>query len=139
MRGDLYRSRLSFAVGPAMFIAGSDRRGDAVFMVLRVAGLCLILSAATAAGMTAAWATEDGERQCYSRAETRERIHAEKLAEPFAVVKSTAAAMRAEALGARLCRADGAFIYEINLLDRNGRIIHAVVDAVTGRLKNQPR
>ena len=47
--------------------------------------------------------------------------------------------MRAEALGARLCRADGAFIYEINLLDRNGRIIHAVVDAVTGRLKNQPR
>lgn len=121
-----------------MFIVGSDRRGDAVFMVLRVAGLCLIL-AASAAGTTAACAAEDGERQCYSRTETRERIHAEGLTEPFAVVKSTAAALRAEALGARLCRSDGAFVYEINLLDRNGRIIHAVVDAVTGRLKNQPR
>lgn len=121
-----------------MFIAGSDRRGDAVSMVLRVAGLCLILAATSAAGMTAR-AAEDGGRQCYSRAETRERIHAEGLAEPFAVVKSTAGALRAEALGARLCRSDGAFVYEINLLDRNGRIIHAVVDAVTGRLRNQPR
>lgn len=122
-----------------MFMTGSDRRGDVVSMILRVVGLCLILAAATAAEMTAACAAEDGGRQCYSRAETRERIHAEGLTEPFGVVKSTAAALRAEALGARLCRSDGAFVYEINLLDRNGRIIHAVVDAVTGRLKNQPR
>ena len=121
-----------------MFIAGSGQREENLSMLLRIAGPCLIL-AALAAGATGTRAAEDGERQCYSRAETRERIHAERLAEPFAVVKSTAGALRAEALGARLCRSQGALVYEINLLDRNGRIIHAVVDAATGRLKTQPR
>lgn len=81
----------------------------------------------------AAQAEAVGERQCFSREETRERIHAERLAEPFAIVRKTAGAMKAEALGARLCRTDGTFVYEINLLDRDGRVIHAVVDAATGR------
>ena len=59
--------------------------------------------------------------------------------EPFNIVRSTAGAMHADALGAKLCRMDGDFVYEINLLDRNGRIIRATVDAATGRPRPLPR
>lgn len=103
-------------------------------MVSRMVGFCLILAATSAS----AGAAEDGERRCYSKVETREHIHEERLAEPFAVIRATAGALRAEALGARLCRSNGTTVYEIDLLDRSGRIIHAIVDAATGRLKTKP-
>lgn len=104
-------------------------------MVSRIVAVCVILAVPS----VAAGAAEDGVDRCYSKAETREHIHAERLADPFAVIRTTAGAMRAEALGARLCRSDGALVYEIDLLDRGGRIIHAVVDAATGRLKTKPQ
>lgn len=101
-------------------------------MILRIAGLCFVAFAAVPAAA-------QGERLCFSREESRERIHAERLVEPFNVVRSTAGAMHADALGAKLCRTDGNFVYEINLLDRNGRVIRATVDATTGRPRPMPR
>lgn len=101
-------------------------------MVLRIAGLVLLALSATPAAA-------GGERLCLSREESRERIHAERLAEPFGVVRSTAGAMHAEALGAKLCRTNGNLVYEISLLDKNGRVVRATVDAATGRLRPLPR
>jgi hypothetical protein len=100
-------------------------------MVLRIASLLIALAAVPGRA--------EGERLCFSREESRERIHAERLAEPFNVVRSTAGAMHADALGAKLCRTDGNFVYEINLLDPNGRVVHATVDAATGRPRPLPR
>ncbi len=101
-------------------------------MKLRIACLGIVLIAAPA------MAAEDGDRLCFSKAETRERIKAERLAEPFAVVRSTAGAVRGEALDARLCRSNGTLVYEISVLDRNGRVIRSTVDAATGRPQSTP-
>ena len=101
-------------------------------MKLRIAflGAGLVVSAAAA---------QDGDRLCFSKAETRERIKAERLAEPFAVVRSTAGAVHGDALDARLCRSNGTLVYEISVLDRNGRVIRTTVDAATGRPQSKPQ
>ena len=102
-------------------------------MKLRIASLCLVLCTATAV------AGEDGDRLCFSKTETRERIRSEHLAEPFAIVRSTAGAVHGDALGARLCRDNGVLFYEISVLDRNGRVIRTTVDATTGRPQAKPQ
>ena len=71
--------------------------------------------------------------QCLTAAETREEIHARHLIEPFAALKSAQAQFKAEALTAKLCRLGDAWVYEISLLHRDGRFIHALYDAATGK------
>ncbi len=78
-------------------------------------------------------------RVCFSAAETRERIRAERLVEPIFVVRSTAGAIGADALTAKLCRVDGAMVYEVDFLRRDGRVTHVTIDAVTGVPKVRPR
>ena len=55
------------------------------------------------------------------------------LLEPFAVLKSAAAQFKAEALSAKLCHLDDEFVYEIALLHRDGRFVHVVMNATTGK------
>jgi uncharacterized membrane protein YkoI len=81
--------------------------------------------------------SEKGERTCFSRAETHQRIHEDGLVDPLKIVRNTAGAFHAEALGAKLCKTDGTFTYEINLLDRDGRVIRATINAVTGAAVSQ--
>lgn len=71
--------------------------------------------------------------QCLTPAETREEIRARHLIEPFAALKSAQAQFKAEALTAKLCRQGDAWVYEISLLHRDGRFIHALFDAATGK------
>ena len=72
-------------------------------------------------------------RQCFSTPETRERIIADRLAEPFALMRSAADSNRADAIGAKLCSSDGELVYEINLLRHDGRLIQRVFNAATGK------
>jgi uncharacterized membrane protein YkoI len=91
--------------------------------------------AASAAEATAA-ATEvhaTPKAICLPPNETREEIKARRLLEPFAVLKSAAAQFKAEALSAKLCRLDEEFVYEIALLHRDGRFVHVVMNAATGK------
>ena len=87
---------------------------------------------ALVAGVASAVA-QPAPRTCYSAAETREKISSEKLAEPFPLMRAQAAEHRAEAIGARLCSAGEALFYEIDLLRKDGRLIHSKLDAVTGK------
>ncbi|VTZ28574.1 conserved hypothetical protein [Methylocella tundrae] len=73
-------------------------------------------------------------RRCFSTGETREKIGANELSEPFRAMQKAAARLQAEALGAKLCRWSDAFVYEISLLRRDGRIIRTYVDAKTGQI-----
>jgi hypothetical protein len=115
-------------------MAGSDRgRHDGL---MRVLGYGVFLSIGL---MTAPAFAQAPDMTCFNPAETRERIHADRLAEPFQVVRTTAGALHAEALGARLCRTEGTLVYQINLLGRDGRVIRATVDAVTGVQKTHGR
>lgn len=74
------------------------------------------------------------ERRCYSTGETREKIAANELSEPFRAMQKAAARLQAEALGAKLCRSRDALVYEISLLRHDGRIIRSYVDAKTGQV-----
>ena len=72
-------------------------------------------------------------RACLSPAESREEIKAKHLLEPYAVLKSAAAQYRAEALSAKLCRTGDEYLYEIALLHRDGKYMHVVMNALTGK------
>ncbi|SFK12631.1 PepSY domain-containing protein [Methylocapsa palsarum] len=78
-------------------------------------------------------AEPQSERLCYSTAETRDKIAADGLSEPFRTMQSAAAKAQAEAIGAKLCRRSDELVYEISLLRWDGRVIQIIVDAKTGR------
>lgn len=73
-------------------------------------------------------------RPCLPPNETREEIKARHFLEPFAVLKSASSQFKAEALSAKLCHLGDEFVYEITLLHRDGRLVHAVMSASTGKL-----
>jgi hypothetical protein len=75
---------------------------------------------------------------CFPTGETREEIKAHRLLEPFAALKGAEKAVgKAEALSAKLCRlASEEYVYEIALLHRDGRLVHVVMNAVSGKLVN---
>ena len=102
---------------------------------MRLLGIQLIALALSAAG--GAVAQDDNrpvpERACFSAPETREKILANGLADPFALLRSQAAEQRAEPIAVKLCRQGDAYVYEIDLLRRDGRLIHSRVDARSGR------
>jgi uncharacterized membrane protein YkoI len=100
--------------------------------------LALILGALSLDAPTSSRAAEPEARGstrliCLPQSETREEIKAHHLLEPFAVLKSAAAQFKAEALSARLCHIGDEFVYEIALLHRDGRFVHAVMNAATGK------
>ncbi len=74
------------------------------------------------------------ERACFNAPETREKILAHGLADPFALLRAQAAEQRADPISVKLCRHGDVFIYEIDLLRRDGRLVHSRVDARSGRL-----
>jgi hypothetical protein len=73
-----------------------------------------------------------GPRSCYTSSETRERVVAQKLREPFELMRKAAAMTHAEALTGKLCRWREQDIYEITLLRNDGRVIHVFLNAATG-------
>ena len=78
--------------------------------------------------------TSSAEHECYSTAQTREKIAAHKLADPFRLLVSAANRYDAEPLGVRLCRHKEQYVYEINLLRVNGRVVHVFSNALTGQV-----
>lgn len=102
---------------------------------MRILGIPLLFLAMSAAGGAVA---EDvnrpvPDRACFSAPETREKILANGLADPFALLRAQAAEQRAEPIAVKLCRQGDIYIYEIDLLRRDGRLIHSRVDAHSGR------
>lgn len=92
--------------------------------------ILLILGAASVTqGTRAETAREHG---CYSTAETRDKIVAHGLSDPFRAVRATARSMQAEAIGVKLCHWSEDLVYEISLLRREGHLVHVFVDAKSG-------
>jgi hypothetical protein len=122
------------------FIRHSAAAGKTLAMSPAWTMICL-LSLAVLLGAPAARAAEATATEvhaapkaiCLPPNETREEIKARRLLEPFAVLKSAAAQFKAEALSAKLCHLDDEFVYEIALLHSNGRFVHVVMNATTGK------
>jgi uncharacterized membrane protein YkoI len=74
------------------------------------------------------------KRACLPSSESREEIKTRHFIEPFAVLKAASAQFKAEALSAKLCHLGDEFVYEITLLHRDGRLVHAVMSATNGKL-----
>ena len=74
---------------------------------------------------------------CFPTGESREEIKAHRLLEPFVALKGAEKAVgKAEALSAKLCRLGEEYVYEVALLHRDGRLVHVVMSALTGKLVN---
>jgi uncharacterized membrane protein YkoI len=85
-------------------------------------------------GSGAAARTEvEHEHVCFSAAETRDKILALGLFEPFHAMRSAAGRLQAEALGVKLCRWSDELVYELSLLRHDGRVIRVFIDAKTGQ------
>ena len=78
--------------------------------------------------------TSLAEHECYSAAQTREKIAAHKLVDPFRLLVNAASRYDADPLGVRLCRHKEQYVYEINLLRVNGRVVHVFANALTGQV-----
>lgn len=96
---------------------------------------CVLIAAGCALGAEAA-AVAPTRPVCLSGSETREEIAAHRLLQPFAVLKSAAAIVKAEALSAKLCKLGEDFVYEIALLHHDGRLVHLMMNATTGKVVN---
>ena len=91
-----------------------------------------VIVAAYLGSIAAARAEPKPDRVCFSTPETREKILAHGLIEPFRVMRSAASRSQAEAIGIKLCRWSEELVYEMSLLRRDGRVIHVNVNAKTG-------
>ena len=96
---------------------------------------CVFFAAPRAFGAEAA-AVAPARPVCLNGSETREEISAHRLLQPFAVLKSAATIAKAEALSAKLCKLGDDFVYEIALLHHDGRLVHLVMNATTGKVIN---
>ena len=122
------------------FISHSGAGGEGWGMGLRsrivlALGFCALGLGAPAGSRASEVEGHSGvKRACLAPSETREEIKARHLLEPFAVLKSAAAQFKAEALSAKLCHLGDELVYEIALLHRDGRLVHVVMNAATGKL-----
>ncbi len=116
---------------PALFIPHSASQRQTSVMILLVFVFALASCAAFCAGALAQPAQQN---QCFSTAETRDKIAAHGLTEPLRSIEKAAAHFQAEALAAKLCRRDDGFVYEISLLRRDGKIVRSLYDAKTGQI-----
>jgi uncharacterized membrane protein YkoI len=96
--------------------------------------LTTVIVAALLGSSVAAWSQAEPERVCFTAAETREKILAHGLFEPFHVMRSAASRLQAEAIVVKLCRLRGELVYELSLLRHDGRVIRLSIDAKTGQL-----
>lgn len=95
--------------------------------------IALMAAAAALSPAPRAGAADSPGLTCFPTAETRQLIVERRLADPFATMLTESVAAHGEPIGARLCRANGELVYEINLLRRDGRVVRVYVDAATGK------
>ena len=72
--------------------------------------------------------------ECLKPADARDELKERHFLEPFVVLRSAAREVKAEALSAKLCHFGDDWVYSIALLHRDGRYVHILMDAVTGRI-----
>ena len=93
---------------------------------LLAAGAAFVCSA-SARGAETVSATE-----CYTVAQTREKIAQHGLADPIPLLRKAGAENQGEPLAARLCRKGEVFIYDITVMHRDGRIERVPINAADG-------
>ena len=95
------------------------------------------LPAALLLGLLAApvFAADSPQRACLSKAEQRAAV-ADRKAIPLAqaIKAQRERGVRAEVVRASLCRGGAGLVYLLVLLDRNGKVTRATIDAANGAI-----
>lgn len=94
----------------------------------------LTLTGLVVAGSASAQTRNEGPLVlvCVSAEESRDLFVADKLVSPLRVMREASRVAQAEPIDIQLCRAQGALVYDVTLLDREGRIVHRLVQAANG-------
>lgn len=69
---------------------------------------------------------------CLSPVETRSQFMANRLVPPVRVMRQSALANNAEAIDIQMCRFNGTLVYDVTLLDTEGRVLHRLIGAFDG-------
>jgi hypothetical protein len=69
---------------------------------------------------------------CVPSPETRDLFLTNRLFPPFRVMRDTSLGSQADALDIRLCRFNGLLVYDVTLLNHDGRVVHRLVNATSG-------
>lgn len=76
------------------------------------------------------------QADCLSQGEMREVVASGSVIAPVSATRAAQAqSPGAEVTRVQLCRAGGGYVYEITLLQRDGRVVSVAVDAATGQLR----
>jgi uncharacterized membrane protein YkoI len=97
-------------------------------MLKRFALSALLLAAWTASAAAAE------PRQCLSADERRVAITAHKVVSLARAMRAVKARYPGDVIRARLCQQGPRLVYVLTVLPRNGKVVHAAVDAATGVL-----
>ncbi len=94
-----------------------------------------ILAAGAALLCSAGARGEEGTStiQCYTAAQSREKIAQRGLADPLPLLRRAGAENQGEPLAARLCRSGEVFFYDITVMHRDGRIERVPINAADGK------
>jgi hypothetical protein len=71
--------------------------------------------------------------ECYTAAQSREKIAQRGLADPLPLLRRAGAENQGEPLAARLCRSGEVFFYDITVMRRDGRIERVPINAADGK------
>ena len=95
-------------------------------------GLCATVL--VQAGTGGASGNEVNSRTCLSSADARIAVAEHQLIFPSIATSKAVSKEQADVLAGKLCRWSEKYVYEMTLLRRDGRVIHAYVDAVSGKI-----
>ena len=71
---------------------------------------------------------------CLSMSETRDLLTSNDLVKPFRAMREASQIAQAEAIDIQLCRIQGVLVYDVTLLDDDGRVLHKLIGASSGTL-----
>lgn len=91
------------------------------------------------AGWPAIGRPAEGRLQsCLTFGETRETLVQQKLVAPFRAIAVASAGSPGESVGIKLCRWESRMVYEVAMLQPDGRLVYRLVDASNGQPITRP-
>lgn len=82
-------------------------------------------------------ASEKPTQTCLSDSELRDAVSAKRAIPQPAALRAARSAVPAEPVRARLCHRDGALVYVITALAKDGKVTRITLEAETGRVIGQ--
>jgi uncharacterized membrane protein YkoI len=94
----------------------------------------LALSAFVAAPAAAEEPARASKSACLDEAEIHAEVGSRRVVSQVAALRAARAAKGGEPVRARLCRSESGLVYAITSLKKDGKVVHVVIDASSGKV-----